>query len=119
MESGPNQGQPSSPSECLREAVDNSQFSSPGRKHYVPLFGCVKSQVSSLFMRILDDNLCHMRLHYLLMIFFRYSRVKFAFFFYVIRDSCVQEKGGTKRIKLNISQNFFGLLRVILTSEGT
>ena len=42
------------------------------------------------------------------MIFFRYPRVIFALFFDVIRDSCVQEKGGTKRIKLNISQNFVG-----------
>ena len=45
---------------------------------------------------------------------------RFLILFYLIRDSCVQEKGGTKRIKLNISQNVFGLLlRVILTSEGT
>ena len=36
---------------------------------------------------------------------------KFALFFDVIRDSCVQEKGGTKRIKLNISQNFFWVIK--------
>ena len=51
--------------------------------------------------------------------FFRYPRVKFTLFFDAIRDNFVQEKGGTKEIKLDISMIFWGFLRVILTSEGT
>ena len=42
------------------------------------------------------------------MIFFRYPRVKFTVFFDAIRDNCVQEKGGTKAIKLDISKIFGG-----------
>ena len=40
--------------------------------------------------------------------FFSIFKGQVRVFFYVIRDSCVQEKGGTKRIKLNISQFFLG-----------
>jgi len=51
--------------------------------------------------------------------FFGYPGVKFVLFFDAIHNNCIQEKGGTKAIKLDISQNFLGFLRVILTSEGT
>ena len=40
-------------------------------------------------------------------------------FFDAIRDNFVQEKDGTKEIKLDISMIFWVFLRVILTSEGT
>ena len=51
------------------------------------------------------------------MIFFRHPRVKFALFFYLIRDNLAKEKKGTKAIKLNISQTNFSFLGVILTFE--
>ena len=51
--------------------------------------------------------------------FFRHPRVKFTLFFDAICDNFVQEKDGTKEIKLYISMIFWVFLRVILTSEGT
>ena len=53
------------------------------------------------------------------MIFFQPPRFKFALFFAAIRDNLDQENRGVKAFKLNISQEIFRFLRVILTSEIT
>ena len=53
----------------------------------------------------------------LFMIFFRHPRVNFALIFVAICDNLGQENRGIKAFKLNISQEIFGFLRVILTSE--
>ena len=51
------------------------------------------------------------------MIFFQHPRVNFALIFVAIRENLGQENRGRKAFKLNISQEIFGFLRVILTSE--
>ena len=53
------------------------------------------------------------------MIFFQHPRVNFALTFGAIWDNLGQENRGRKAFKLNISQEIFGFLRVILTSEIT
>ena len=46
----------------------------------------------------------------LFMIFLQHPGVKLALFFDATRNNWAQEKGGTKAIKLNISQRIFGVL---------
>ena len=53
------------------------------------------------------------------MIFSQNPRVKFALFFDAILDNLAQKLEGTKAFKLNIFQEIFGFLRVILTPEST
>ena len=53
------------------------------------------------------------------MIFFQHPRIKFVLFYVTIRDNWGQENRVVKAFKLNISQEIFGFLKVILTSEIT